>query len=117
MAPSLQQAIDVAREKAYVILDGTILRIDQVAMSSDRNRPFYPGCEDRSAPPRNAETIEGAQHPDRDAQFGYLNDHAKAYQAAGDPVVSVDTKKKEPAPRGAGGDPEYPTGTGSSINL
>jgi transposase len=43
----------------------------------------------------NAKTIEGAQHPDRDAQFRYLNDHAKAYQAAGDPVVSVDTKKKE----------------------
>jgi Rhodopirellula transposase DDE domain len=38
---------------------------------------------------------EGAQHPDRDAQFRYLNDHAKAYQATGDPVVSVDTKKKE----------------------
>jgi transposase len=43
----------------------------------------------------NAKTIEAAQHPDRDAQFRYLNDHAKAYQAAGDPVVSVDTKKKE----------------------
>ena len=49
----------------------------------------------------NAKTIEGAQHPDRDAQFRYLNDQAKAYQAAGDPVISVDTKKKEPAPRGA----------------
>ena len=43
----------------------------------------------------NAKTIEGAQHPDRDAQFRYLNDQAKAYQVAGDPVVSVDTKKKE----------------------
>src|SRR4051794_7561051 len=43
----------------------------------------------------NAKTIEGAQHPDRDAQFRYLNQQAKAYQAAGDPVVSVDTKKKE----------------------
>jgi len=43
----------------------------------------------------NAKTIEGAQHPDRDAQFRYLNEQAKAYQAAGDPVLSVDTKKKE----------------------
>jgi Rhodopirellula transposase. len=43
----------------------------------------------------NAKTIEGAQHPDRDAQFRYLNEHAKAYQAAGDPVISVDTTKKE----------------------
>jgi hypothetical protein len=43
----------------------------------------------------NAKTIEGAQHPDRDAQFGYLNEQAKQHQAVGDPVVSVDTKKKE----------------------
>ena len=43
----------------------------------------------------NAKTIEGTQHPDRDAQFGYINELAKHYQAAGDPVVSVDTKKKE----------------------
>jgi hypothetical protein len=43
----------------------------------------------------NAKTIEGAQHPDRDGQFRYLNEQAKAYQADGDPVISVDTKKKE----------------------
>ena len=41
MAPSLQQAIEVARGKAYVILDGTLLRIDRVARSSGRDRPFY----------------------------------------------------------------------------
>src|SRR5215216_463430 len=49
----------------------------------------------------NAKTLEGAQHPDRDAQFGYLNEQAQAHLASGDPVVSVDTKKKESAPRGA----------------
>ena len=43
----------------------------------------------------NAKTIEGGQHPDRDAQFGYLNDQARQHLAAGDPVISVDTKKKE----------------------
>jgi transposase len=43
----------------------------------------------------NAKIIEGAQHPDRDAQFRYINDQAQRYQAAGDPVLSVDTKKKE----------------------
>jgi transposase len=43
----------------------------------------------------NTKTIEGRQHPDRDAQFRYINEHVKDYQAAGDPVVSVDTKKKE----------------------
>ena len=43
----------------------------------------------------NAKTIEGAQHPDRDAQFRYISEQARAYQEAGDPVISVDTKKKE----------------------
>lgn len=43
----------------------------------------------------NAKTLEGAQHPDRDAQFRYLNEQVKDHQATGDPVISVDTKKKE----------------------
>jgi hypothetical protein len=42
-----------------------------------------------------AKTLEGTQHPDRDAQFRYLNDQVKAFLAAGQPVVSVDAKKKE----------------------
>jgi Rhodopirellula transposase DDE domain len=40
-------------------------------------------------------TSEGARHPDRDAQFHYINDRVEEYTAAGQPVVSVDTKKKE----------------------
>src|SRR5665811_935373 len=43
----------------------------------------------------NAKQIEGGQHPDRDAQFSYLNDQAAGHQEAGDPAISVDTKKKE----------------------
>ncbi|MEV8639458.1 ISAzo13 family transposase [Streptosporangium sp. NPDC051023] len=43
----------------------------------------------------NAKTLEGKQHPDRDAQFRYLNERVKTHQAAGQPVISVDTKKKE----------------------
>jgi hypothetical protein len=43
----------------------------------------------------NTKTIEGKQHPDRDAQFRYINEHVKDHQASGEPVVSVDTKKKE----------------------
>ena len=43
----------------------------------------------------NAKTLEGKQHPDRDAQFRYLNEQAREHLAAGQPVVSVDTKKKE----------------------
>jgi hypothetical protein len=42
-----------------------------------------------------AKTLEGNQHPDRDAQFHYLNDQVKAFLAASQPVVSVDAKKKE----------------------
>jgi hypothetical protein len=40
-------------------------------------------------------TLEGAQHPDRDAQFRYISRLVTKFMAAGDPVISVDTKKKE----------------------
>src|SRR6266487_2899709 len=43
----------------------------------------------------NAKTIEGNQVPDRDAQFRYLNEQVREHRDAGEPVVSVDTKKKE----------------------
>jgi hypothetical protein len=43
----------------------------------------------------NVKTIEGHQHPDRDAQFRYINEQARAHQGTADPVISVDTKKKE----------------------
>ena len=43
----------------------------------------------------NAKAIEGNQHPDRDAQFRYISEQARAHQDSGDPVISVDTKKKE----------------------
>ena len=42
----------------------------------------------------NAKTIEGNQHVDRDAQFAHLAAQAPAHTASGDPVISVDTKKK-----------------------
>lgn len=38
---------------------------------------------------------EGAQHPDRDVQFSHLNRRVAEFLAAGEPVISVDTKKKE----------------------
>lgn len=44
----------------------------------------------------NRKTIEGKQHPDRDAQFQHINRRVRAFQKAGQPVISVDTKKKEP---------------------
>jgi transposase len=40
-------------------------------------------------------TLEGTSHPDRDAQFRYINRCVKMFQRAGQPVISVDAKKKE----------------------
>ena len=51
----------------------------------------------------NAKTAEGRQHPDRDGQFSHLNAAVRECLASGDPVVSVDTKKKELV----GADPGY----------
>ena len=45
--------------------------------------------EEGSSLQGNAKTIEGAQHPDRDAQFHYINDQAKNFQAAGGPVIRL----------------------------
>jgi hypothetical protein len=43
----------------------------------------------------NRKTREGTHNPDRDAQFGYINAQVAAALAAGEPAISVDTKKKE----------------------
>lgn len=43
----------------------------------------------------NSKTREGASHPDRNAQFEHINAQVAAFQAAGEPALSVDTKKKE----------------------
>jgi hypothetical protein len=43
----------------------------------------------------NRKTKEGSGHMDRDAQFQYISDQARAFLAADEPVISVDTKKKE----------------------
>jgi len=54
----------------------------------------------------NAKTVEGRQHPDRDAQFRHINDQARRYLRTGDPVISVDCKKKELI----GAEPPYKNG-------
>jgi len=43
----------------------------------------------------NRKSVEGGTHPDRNAQFEYLNEQVREHLAAGQPAVSVDTKKKE----------------------
>jgi hypothetical protein len=66
----------------------------------------------------NAKTREGRQHPDRDAQFRYLNEQMKAFLAQGLPVVSVDTKKKElVGPFKNGGREWQPQGTPEPVNV
>lgn len=44
----------------------------------------------------NRKNTEGSEHPDRDRQFRYIARRAREEQSAGNPVISVDTKKKEP---------------------
>ena len=66
----------------------------------------------------NAKQIEGRQHPDRDAQFGYLNAQAADHLAAGEPVISVDAKKKELVGQYRNGGKEYrPKGEPESVNV
>jgi len=66
----------------------------------------------------NAKTLEGGQHPDRDAQFGYLADQAREHLAAGAPVVSVDAKKKELVGEFKNGGRDYrPAGSPVPVNV
>ncbi len=43
----------------------------------------------------NRKTLEGSNHPDRDAQFEHINEQIQQFMTSGQPVISVDTKKKE----------------------
>lgn len=65
----------------------------------------------------NVKTLEGTQHPDRDAQFRYINEQVTAFLAAGLPVISVDTKKKENVGKYKNGGREYqPAGDPVEVN-
>lgn len=66
----------------------------------------------------NAKVIEGKQHQDRDGQFRYLNDQVAEHASAGQPVVSVDTKKKELVGEFKNGGREYqPRGEPERVNV
>jgi hypothetical protein len=66
----------------------------------------------------NAKTLEGSRHADRDAQFHHINDQVKAALAAGEPVISVDTKKKEIVGPYKNGGREYrPHGDPEQVNV
>jgi transposase len=65
-----------------------------------------------------AKQNEGTAHPDRDGQFRYLNDLAAANVADGEPVISVDTKKKELIGSYANGGREWqPAGEPTRVNV
>jgi len=66
----------------------------------------------------NAKAAEGRQYPDRDAQFRYISEQAAAHQAAGQPVVSVDAKKKENVGNFKNGGREWrPAGDPERVNV
>jgi hypothetical protein len=66
----------------------------------------------------NAKVVEGRQHPDRDAQFEYVNAQAVEFLAAGDPVISVDTKKRELVGEFKNAGREWePTGEPAEVNV
>jgi transposase len=66
----------------------------------------------------NSKTREGGNHMDRDAQFHYLNDQAMSFLAAGEPVISVDTKKKELVGNFKNNGREYrPKATPEAVNV
>ncbi len=66
----------------------------------------------------NAKTVEGRQHPDRDAQFRYITTQVGAFQSTGDPVISVDAKKKELVGNFANNGAEWmPAGAPERVNV
>ena len=66
----------------------------------------------------NSKTREGTKHIDRDAQFRYINTQATAFLTAGEPVISVDTKKKELVGNYKNNGKEWkPKGTPEPVNV
>jgi Rhodopirellula transposase DDE domain len=71
---------EALREKGHEVVDRTVLRLLKAK--------GY-GLQ------ANQQTREGARHPDRDAQFEHINQTVSEAIAAGEPVISVDAKKRE----------------------
>jgi hypothetical protein len=66
----------------------------------------------------NRKTLEGSRNPDRNAQFEHINATVVATQAAGQPVISIDTKKKEPiGPYKNAGSDYRPEGCPDQVNV
>ena len=66
----------------------------------------------------NRKTKEGGSHPDRDAQFEYIAEQTQAFQQRGQPVISVDAKKKEPVGEFQNGGREWqPRGSPEQVQV
>ncbi len=77
---SAAKLAEALRELGHDVVDRTVLRLLKARGYSLQ---------------ANKKTREGVQHPDRDAQFHHINDTVAAAIKAGEPVISVDTKKRE----------------------
>ena len=77
---SAAKLAEALREMGHEVVDRTVLRLLKANGYSLQ---------------ANQKTREGASHPDRDAQFAHINQTVAAAVAAGQPVISVDTKKRE----------------------
>ena len=93
--------------KSTRMLAGEMTRLGHQAGSSLVGRMLHYLAYSLQA---NAKVTEGAQHPDRDRQFRYINTTAAEHLAAGQPVISVDCKKKELVGDYANGGAEWEPG-------
>jgi len=77
---STRKLADELSKKKYVVTQRTVCDLlDELGYSLQSNR----------------KTREGSQHPDRDEQFEFIYKQVKCFQQKGQPIISVDTKKKE----------------------
>lgn len=78
---SLRKIAEELLKKGYKVSQNIVSRaLDALGYSKQQNQKMYQ---------------VGCQHPDRDAQFRHINETAQAYLDQGEPVISIDTKKKE----------------------
>ena len=104
VSKSLDKLARALRQMGHTISANTVAKLltNELAFSRQHNR----------------KADEGSKHPDRDAQFEHINAKVLAAQAAGEPVISVDTKKKELIGNYKNGGTDYcPKGDPKRVNV
>jgi hypothetical protein len=81
VSKSRAKLVRTLRDMGHAISEGTVGKLLTVELGFSRQR--------------NRKADEGSRHPDRNAQFEHINANVLAAQKAGQPMISVDTKKKE----------------------